>query len=109
MTVAAIDAKTAHMVLMTEGHGLFSRLRLSGFVRRSHNHRARPHRQRNGGGESPKREPCDGIGCAVEELRHLALRHSKRTAPGLCAQKVAPFKAHSASALCAQKENEALI
>ena len=29
MTVAAIDAKTAYMVLMTEGHGLFSRLLLA--------------------------------------------------------------------------------
>jgi hypothetical protein len=92
VTVAAIDAIVADVVLVAKLHGLLARLILVGQIRRtcgSQNSRQRQSHQKKRGEDT---EPRDEVCAAVENLRHFNICTWAVSAPGgsrnLCVHQV---------------------
>src|SRR5579883_982103 len=83
MSVTAIDTQPAGVVLMTERH---PRLILPRLVRRPHNHRARPHHQRQGSHRTKQHQAKNGVGFWMKVPWHLWLEKLpsfRSSAPGV--------------------------
>jgi hypothetical protein len=70
VTVTAINAQTADMVLMAERHWLLPGNVLHCFIRRSHDHRAQPGNQADSQYGPEKHKPNDGVCSPRKKLGH---------------------------------------